>query len=151
MHVAIATDFNCIFEFENQLIIYKPMNLTKWLMIHHMECLLTCIWYKQGVPKTQTSKTKTSDPKKLRLPRIMKPQTPKKLRPLRITKTETPEKLRPLCIMNTQTPQNSDYSVSQKLRPRKSHTPQYHENSDPSVLWNSDPSVSWKLRTLCIT
>ena len=42
-----------------------------------------------GVTKTQTSKTQTSDPKKLRPPGASKTQTPEKLRPLGVSKTPT--------------------------------------------------------------
>ena len=42
-----------------------------------------------GVTKTQTSKTQTSDPKKLRPLGASKTQTPEKLRPLGVSKTPT--------------------------------------------------------------
>ena len=99
-----------------------------------------------GVSETQPSKTKTSEPKKLRFallrnlrprktqtPSYHKPQTPKNSDPL-YHKNSYPKKLGHLCIMKPHTRQKLRCFCITKIL--------YHENSDPSYCENSDPLIS---------
>ena len=83
-----------------------------------------------GVSETQPSKTKTSEPKKLRFA-LLRNLRPRKTQTPSYHKTSDPKKLRPL--------------VSQKLLPQKTRTPLYHETADPSktqMLLYHENSVS---------